>query len=292
MPLVVTFKILSHASAHRCVGRHGPDLRSSTLGEIPASRRRYVQLTRSYTRYVEAPNWERLRLVALNSTDASGLDEMIQLVEHTRWASRPASTRLAGVRNIVFRKVSDLPKLLGLVPVTSTTKPPAVPTPGDAGRRARTVGGERSLTGRHLEDHGTPVLADPADEDLGRKDWVAAPGEIAAARIIQRAVRLATTRKSGRPSSGPPAARQSLYAEYRTNVKVAGSNGKSTYSKIFLGAMPHAMLVANRVRQWVQEEKDAAKKALRIAVPQSIEEIRMRQTYSAYTLLHFLRAAC
>jgi hypothetical protein len=229
--------------------------------------------------------------MALKSTADSNLDEMIQLVEHTQWAPRPASTRLVGVRNIVFRKVSDLPKLLGVVPVTSTTKPPTVPTPGNDGRRARRVDGAGSLASRHLEDSGTPGPVDPANEDVGRKDWVASPEEIAAVRIIQRAARLATTRKSGRPSSGPPAARQSLYAEYRTNVKVTGSDGKSTYSKLFLGAMPHAMLVANRVRQWAQEEKDAAKMALRVAMSQSIEEIRTRQTYSAHTLLHFLRAA-
>ncbi|KAJ6614863.1 hypothetical protein B0H10DRAFT_2042924 [Mycena sp. CBHHK59/15] len=229
-------------------------------------------------KYVYAESWTSLAWAVRASTAGSMLDEMVQLLHADQYQPR----EFRWVRQIVYKKLEDIPRLLGSSPSisfqnTNDLATERTPTQGDAQEDddSEIDTGEEPVVDvdERLPDHllvDLPSVSEPAARS---------EEEMQAAAKIHKAIlgahRRAAQRKRGEIKSS-----------------LAGGSPKSVtmdrvhrlYRVYLLGPLPHLLLCLDIVHTHAQKEAKQLRKDLTSAEHEALELVDKKLTHVNRTL--------
>ncbi|KAJ7715028.1 hypothetical protein DFH07DRAFT_762888, partial [Mycena maculata] len=254
-------------------------LRDYVFTSITSLRRRDF-IPRLTFLYVHANSWTGLTWVVRSSTaDGSALDEMVQLLHPLRGPPRA----MPDVRQILYKNIEDIPRLLGSSP-SATTNPARVQAEIKEEGGNVYDDGEASTDRRLPEDVDIDVPAIP--ELVARSEE-----ELAAAAKIRKAIlrahRRAVQRKRGTGKASLAAQLAEFFTECR-DESVAMDRPDHLYRIYFLGPLPHLLLSLDIVGTRAQKEKKQALKEYGSAEHQGLEDVDRKLTAVRQVTTHII----
>ncbi|KAK0207600.1 hypothetical protein IW262DRAFT_1469183 [Armillaria fumosa] len=191
-----------------------------------------------YSRYIDATSrsWDELAEVIRHSLQYEAEDEMIQLVH---WSETPEQHNpLPGVRQLLYRDLTDIQAQLGLSVSTSTpTASPHIEVPER--KETDADASEVKEVGNTQEAEAIPA---PDTTTPGRMER-----EIAATLLFQRLYRKVLHHRRGVAKRGIAGLHAEIYASCIKEVSRLGDN-PGLYLRLFLGPLPHVLVCLETVR--------------------------------------------
>ncbi|KAJ7725516.1 hypothetical protein DFH07DRAFT_853912 [Mycena maculata] len=238
-------------------------------------------------KYVTAKSWSDLVRAIRASTIGSPLDEMVVLLH----ADRPQQYPIRNVRQIVYRSVEEIPKLLG------SSRSIVESVSQDVGEQANETLPEEDDDGPIEEETSFAETGEPEEAPEVEAGPVAMPPalvaventveEINAASTIQRAFRRVHKRVDKRKAEMAGSNLVAGCADFfAACLKVAATMEwpKQEYRLRFLGPLPHLLLCLDVVHATAQKQKKYIKKDLRDAKHEKLEALDKQLTQLTDTL--------
>ncbi|KAJ7671910.1 hypothetical protein B0H17DRAFT_1141332 [Mycena rosella] len=260
-------------------------LRDDVLNWITSLRRRDPtrRFTALCTKYVEASSWASITRAVRSSTDGSTLDEMVQLL----YVARPQPRAVRGVRQIVYGKFEDIPRLLGasssIASYYEYQTAPVAPVPqmeqredrDDAPDDSDADADERLPNDAPLHMPPTSVLEEPV-----------APSEeeLAAAATIRKAILRAHRRVEQHTKGARKSSLAAGLSEFFAECRSESATMDRPYRVYFLGPLPHLLLCLDIVHTRAQKEAKQMKKELNTAEHEALEILDKKLTDVQHTL--------
>lgn len=250
--------------------------------------------TRSGCRYLKANRWEDQVKAFRNSAteENSELDELIQLKDLSKIKEPPRPLR--GVRFVQYHDPSDIIPVMNGAEAKSAPRlksklraeaAPFVPTRLQAPDVSLDAKGEESSDdeddaedNQPEEDAGIDHSVDPdaaaRTVDAAHAEQVFSPpteDEIRAAQLISSLYRRLRSRRQGKPKKGLPEAR------YRWFVACRDKSGEFNrpYRCMFLGPLPHALVIAERLYNLALDSRKRARTRMLIARDADLEKVKL-----------------
>ncbi|KAJ7451061.1 hypothetical protein FB451DRAFT_1284562 [Mycena latifolia] len=244
--------------------------------------RRFPSLT---AKYVDAYSWPSLTRAVRSSTEGSTLDEMVQLLH----APRPQSPAIRGVRQIVYEKYEDIPRLLGASSSFASTNSAAhehqtVPVVSAPQAEQREDADDAPEDGDIDADERLPddvPLQMPVLEPVARsEEELATAAKIRTA--ILRAHQRVEQRKRGAGKSSLAAGLSEFFTQCR-DESVTMDRPHRLYRVYFLGPLPHLLLCLDIVFARAQKEAKQIMKDLSTAEHEALEILDKKLTDVQHT---------
>ncbi|KAH6917677.1 hypothetical protein BKA70DRAFT_1178699 [Coprinopsis sp. MPI-PUGE-AT-0042] len=241
-----------------------------------------------YAAFALADTWKDVVHAIWNSTRESPFDDLVHL-----WSAElrePWNRPPGNVTRIVFKKISDIAYLLRNEtppmnddPLHDLPAPPGEQDPMNAHQSSAIAPTETVETQGGDSDHAFSSSPEEErfDTALDATDPnVAAPGVeleadvLAAAEVLCKAYQRLLKRRQCENRRAPRevACRNFYEACLAASGNIDWPVG-STYRKLYLGAVPHLLVVTQWIQAYVTQEKRAAKGALKLAKGSVFEEV-------------------
>ncbi|KAF5345188.1 hypothetical protein D9758_009703 [Tetrapyrgos nigripes] len=231
-----------------------------------------------YSRYVQADSWDALSVVVRRSMTGNEMDEMVQLLHRSRIPTQVQP--IAGVRQIVYDRVSDIPGILvdsasrmqhTLVPGRSRLNPSAASfVPLIASLAGAEESKEDETDNEQVEDveaQELPTAALPVGEE---------PEILEPTELEHRIASFIQTKYRSRMSARKAA--KGRYAQIRDSFwhqcleQLADILPSGVYRKMLLGPLPHIWAVLEYMNVQTLELKHSTRKRMGLKVVLNPEE--------------------
>ncbi|KAJ6569465.1 hypothetical protein B0H19DRAFT_938852 [Mycena capillaripes] len=235
------------------------------------------QFTTLISRYVHARMWPGLVSAVRASASGSTHDEMVQLL-HT---SRVRPRAVDGVRQIVYERMADIPRLLGFSSKwTGSTDIGAQTTDTVPTLQAETTGNE--APDNEGPDADEPVLEDvPIDMPAISEPEPPSEKELAAAAKIRKAYlqahRRGEQRNQGKGKGIFTSALLEVFAECRGQA-LTMDRSHHLYRVYYCGPLPHLLFCLDIVHNRAQKEATQIRKELQSTEHDALENVDKKLT--------------
>ncbi|KAJ7037374.1 hypothetical protein C8F04DRAFT_1393598 [Mycena alexandri] len=238
------------------------------------------------SKYVNARSWAGLASAVRSSTEASALDEMVQLLHNSRYP--PMAVH--GVRQIVYAYLSDIPRLLGASPSIALTNSASNECRTDVDPTPHAETDEVGVdVARDVDVEGDERLPDDAPIDMPSIAEPEPPSqdELDKAAKIYKFIWLAHHRVEQRKKGSSkflfaPALVALFLACKAQSLTMAPAH--RIYRDYFLGPLPHLLLCLDMVHTQAKKAAAQMKKELLNAEHEALEIVDKKLTDVQRTL--------
>ncbi|TFK51882.1 hypothetical protein OE88DRAFT_1699141 [Heliocybe sulcata] len=263
-------------------------------------------------RFIRATKWEDLARAVrrpLNTMPAVQSYPDLLILLHDAKRERPSRSTVPGVHRVIYSNIEDIRHLLLISSSSSKPAPlranaevfkPKIAEEREEKENSAAVPGDggNAVDADEIHDEVAPDKVEEALE-MNPGEVAAAPREIRAATVIQTAFRRIRDQRRNRAATiiqgaarrfrrRQHALKASAYTPigrtWNLCLEVAGANDwpSKLYRAMFLGPFVHALICLESLYSYASSGKDKAKKKLRHAQHQELDEAMNRTTNFSY----------